>query len=429
MVVEKHREGAKAEVKMLKNLATSLQYDIVAPENPTAQQMMDTMRKVTWTDVEYSSLLVFISCHGGARGGADMQNVDVPGASPKKTDASFKNVLYGSDDKEVDLLALQRMVDAVTAPAFVKSPKIFVVNACRTVEGKPGMTVKVAADKIGYKIDPSYFAEGDNFFTARATLDTKFAYRDPQKGSFYLQALVKVWEAQFRTLRLIDLQMNVRNELRSMLDELDDDETVRVMQVPVDENTLHAPVVNGEFQAEFVNKLAAQYWRIAADKTCSSNEDGLKGAWDVLYLNFKTAGGQKKPISFVSSGYCDSWIGYAPERAFTDDWPKHVTSSPWNCWGGRRTGDNPFYLGCSFAEKTEVLAVELKQVNPTYKRHYAEQIRVENSQDGKKWKTVLKAEINGSQTMSIFDLKSTEVESFASLEEKIRQESEAAKGS
>jgi len=213
LVVTKTRKGGKKEYERLTSLASSLGYGtVVAPRDPTAQEMVETLRDAGRRAGQYKSLLVFICCHGNEHG-----------------------LLFGRNNRTCQLGELQKSVNAVNSKTFRMCPKLFVVNACRG--GAVGETV---TDGGTYVTDaPTLHVEGENFFISRSNIEGLVSYRDTTQGAHFIICVERVWNKYFKSERITDLMRMVRAEMR--------DRYPNSGQCPPDETTLYKKVIGGVF--------------------------------------------------------------------------------------------------------------------------------------------------------------------------------------
>ena len=162
-----------------------------------------------------------------------------------------RDVILGSDNRTTRIEDLMSEFKSTNCPSLQSKPKIFIVQTCRGSLGE-GLTVSLAhsinsmwissveSDTTSFQTD-STLSRGicpleTDFLLAFATSPGYVAFRFPDVGSLYIQALVKVIKTYHKHHHLLDMMTEVT---RIVVEQQKDADS---QQVPAPTHTLRAQV-------------------------------------------------------------------------------------------------------------------------------------------------------------------------------------------
>lgn len=159
------RVGSHVDADSLENQFAKLGFEVVVRKDMTSSQIKQTLKQVSALDhTENDCFVCFVLTHG------DHGN------------------LYSYDGRyAIDHLFGNFLGD--NCPSLVGKPKLFFVQACQGSKLDPGVVVSVdALDAAHYFKIPTYA----DFMIAYSTLPGFYSFRNTEKGSWFVRALVQV---------------------------------------------------------------------------------------------------------------------------------------------------------------------------------------------------------------------------------------------
>ena len=174
------RRGAAEDSIKFCTLFKHLGYTVQPYKNLDSFHMLDVVQKIAHSDHRgYDSFVLCVSSHG--------------------TDTA----LYGSDGKEVKRKVL--FGEVKKCDTLKGKPKMFFVQACRSVGTNTLGSLGVTSDGL---LDPHLDAD---CFIANAVTSENSAYRSPESGSWFVNALWKVLTTKKDTCTLTSMMHLVNN--------------------------------------------------------------------------------------------------------------------------------------------------------------------------------------------------------------------------
>ncbi|KAI1301638.1 Caspase-1 [Halotydeus destructor] len=181
------RKGTEIDGLALETCFANLNYEVVVLNNGTSDQIRDTLRRLRHQDHTHcDSLVVCILSHGE------------------------RGQLWASDRKYV----IDEVFSNFTAdkcPSLAGKPKLFFIQACQGDKFDRGAILRNedVADSATYFKIPSWA----DFLIAYSTVSGYYSWRNPTKGSWFVQALTKVFEKHADSMDLLSMLTLVNQEV------------------------------------------------------------------------------------------------------------------------------------------------------------------------------------------------------------------------
>ena len=165
-----NRKGSDNDVQALNYFfKETLGWEVLLQKDQTREQIIDTICSISQLEVfPFSALFVIILTHGSEAG-----------------------IIGVDSNKGIKINDLLKYFKAEKAPAFVRKPKIFIVQACRGEEDDIRKDAVKDSKKIHskpYKLDIPLLSD---FLIAYPCAAGYTALRSPDSGSWFIQELVK----------------------------------------------------------------------------------------------------------------------------------------------------------------------------------------------------------------------------------------------
>ncbi|KAM6168799.1 caspase-14 [Erethizon dorsatum] len=173
LCVTKAREGSEVDLEALENMFQHLGFKSTMKRDPTAQQFQEEMEKFqqvidSWEEPVSCAFVVFMA-HGD------------------------EGLLKGEDGEMVRLDDLFQVLNNKNCQALRAKPKVFIVQACRGEHRDLGETIGgnevVMITNDSHQTIPTY----TDALHVYSTVEGYLAYRHDEKGSCFIQTLVKVF--------------------------------------------------------------------------------------------------------------------------------------------------------------------------------------------------------------------------------------------
>ncbi|XP_069851906.1 caspase-8 [Dipodomys merriami] len=165
----KDRNGTKLDEDTLCQTFKELHFETVLFQNYTAGDISEVLQSYQNTD--HSEKDCFICCilsHGD------------------------RGVIYGTDGKKASIYDLTSYFTGSNCPSLVGKPKIFFIQACQGQSYHKAVPVETDSEKDLEKDSESqkkYIPDEADFLLGMATVKNCVSYRDPVKGTWYIQSL------------------------------------------------------------------------------------------------------------------------------------------------------------------------------------------------------------------------------------------------
>lgn len=175
--VKETRCGSERDVKMLNSVFDQLGYTVEVHTDKSAEDMMKLFEDFARRPEHYSlhSCIIIIMSHG------------------------TKELLYGIDCEEVYLKNIFKLFNNENCPALIGRPKLFFIQACRGEKYDPGVSFPVY---YNVRSDGDLIPENKRSVTrgptwtdmliTYSTIEGYEAFRDPNRGSWFIQMLIDV---------------------------------------------------------------------------------------------------------------------------------------------------------------------------------------------------------------------------------------------
>ncbi|XP_012923793.1 caspase-8 isoform X4 [Heterocephalus glaber] len=170
----KDRKGTDFDAETLEGTFTELHFETVPCRNFTAQTICDMLQH--YQGVDHGDRDCFICCvlsHGNS------------------------GIVYGTDGQEVPISELTSYFTGSKCPSLAGKPKVFFIQACQGEKCQKAVCVESDSDENeAYLHEDLAFPckaipDEADFLLGMATVDSCVSYRDPTKGTWYIQTLCK----------------------------------------------------------------------------------------------------------------------------------------------------------------------------------------------------------------------------------------------
>ncbi|XP_078486454.1 caspase-2 [Ciona intestinalis] len=196
-----HRHGAEIDVDLMKQLWEGFQCDVTVEENQTAEKMWEKLEKFSTNDFHEKCdfCVVIIMSHGNSiKGNGVFCGIDNATIENDEVVKLFKN----SKDR----------------PHLIGKPKLIFFQSCRGVSAAPGVPLPQTstdvppqhmdqADNTEYKTVP----EDCDILVAYPTAKDMKAFRNEAAGSWFINAITKVFSKKAKTKHVVDMLTEVKN--------------------------------------------------------------------------------------------------------------------------------------------------------------------------------------------------------------------------
>ncbi|XP_057663915.1 caspase-1-like [Diorhabda carinulata] len=161
------REGTEKDRDALENVLKELMFDVTVYEDLTCEEVSEVLHVVSKMDHSESSCLVISVMSHGDNG-----------------------ILYAKDTY-YETEKLWKYFSPLYCPSLAAKPKLFFIQACRGNKTDPGFEVTyVHADSDKKSTDLYTIPVMADILVMYATVEGYYAWRDPSKGSYFVQSLV-----------------------------------------------------------------------------------------------------------------------------------------------------------------------------------------------------------------------------------------------
>ncbi|XP_012866144.1 PREDICTED: caspase-8 isoform X2 [Dipodomys ordii] len=161
----KDRNGTKLDEDTLCQTFKELHFETVLFQNYTAGDISEVLQSYQNTD--HSEKDCFICCilsHGD------------------------RGIIYGTDGKKASIYDLTSYFTGSNCPSLVGKPKIFFIQACQGQSYHKAVPVETDSETDS-ESQKKYIPDEADFLLGMATVKNCVSYRDPVKGTWYIQSL------------------------------------------------------------------------------------------------------------------------------------------------------------------------------------------------------------------------------------------------
>ncbi|XP_078486452.1 caspase-2-like [Ciona intestinalis] len=218
------RDGAKEDRKLMIKLWEGFQCKVEVKENQTAEAMLNYLADFSKSDKHEKCdfCVVIIMSHGGLG----------PQVVPKtqlKFIERFRNALfgkqenaktgeeenghsevYGIDGKSIKIKDIVKLF--LDCPLNGK-PKLIFFQCCRGGAEAAGVPAASSVESDSMDKEVVTVPEGSDILVAYPTIEGYVSYRDPNKGSRFINAIAKVFSQKAMTEHVVDMLTEVGNEV------------------------------------------------------------------------------------------------------------------------------------------------------------------------------------------------------------------------
>lgn len=201
------RYGSTRDKVVLEKTMTSLKFEVISHRNLDHKTMMDYIKTIIQYRVQHddSMFMLCILSHG------------------------VRGHVYAADSVKVKVDNIQSLLDETIQERGLDIPKIMILQACQ-VNANEEKKPRIAADNP-FQQD-AYHLKKLNFIIFWATAPELEAYRDVEKGSFFIQCVCYIIQRYSKYEHLNDIFTKVTDGVAKLCTELKKD------QVPIFESTL-----------------------------------------------------------------------------------------------------------------------------------------------------------------------------------------------
>ncbi|XP_013404384.1 uncharacterized protein LOC106169468 [Lingula anatina] len=201
------RDGSEMDCKALVELMEQMSYTVIVHNDLTAQGIFDVMETESkqpshWTS---DSFIVFILSHG------------------------MSNAVYGTDGYSLPYSMMYMHFTTDSCPALAGKPKMFFIQACqgtkkdsRVAGGSVPLTMRQdggQSDSVRARCNESeskFGATMCDIAVATATTPDYVSWRNKENGSWFINAIVRVFSEEARSKHFLELLTSVNSWVASM---------------------------------------------------------------------------------------------------------------------------------------------------------------------------------------------------------------------
>ncbi|CAG9854769.1 unnamed protein product [Phyllotreta striolata] len=185
------RNGTEKDRDCLVQVLRELGYEVYVHNDRTYEQIMKILDQASKMDhTDHESLLIAIMSHGE------------------------EGLLYAKDT-HYPTNRLWRKFSPLHCPTLAGKPKLFFIQACRGSETDPGVKVSYTeTDSLSTTTNQTYtIPVMADILIMYATVENYYAWRDPEKGSYFIQALIVQLRKHHESRDLLSILTCVNREV------------------------------------------------------------------------------------------------------------------------------------------------------------------------------------------------------------------------
>ncbi|XP_072102502.1 caspase-14-like [Mobula birostris] len=189
LCVTEQREGAKIDLRNLKDILRTLGFEVTECINPTGKEIISSLEKYRDSiEDEVCCSFVFILAHGS------------------------EGKVKGRDEKEVDLEEIFDMFNNEECLRLQQKPKVFVIQACRGDKQDSGVSL---TDFRALPLEPDELPKVSDTFVVYPSIPGYVAYRHTTQGSFMITFMTEVFRSHWNREHLYDMFVRVNRRMVS----------------------------------------------------------------------------------------------------------------------------------------------------------------------------------------------------------------------
>ncbi|XP_078487621.1 caspase-2-like [Ciona intestinalis] len=206
---QKDRHGSKRDGELMKQLWEGFQCKVIVKENQTAKKMKTSLTKFLKEDFHKSCdfCVVIIMSHGKLKNG--------------------HSKVGGTDGKSIKIIEVVKLFR--DCPHLNGKPKLIFCQSCRGDEVSAAVPISCSgtAGTSELRTDKSSSNEaitvpkGSDILVAYSTTEGNVAFRHPATGSWFINAIAKVFSKKAKTEHVVDMLTEVGNKVSQMEDDGD----------------------------------------------------------------------------------------------------------------------------------------------------------------------------------------------------------------
>lgn len=178
------RKGTEVDERLVKETFKGLGYDVKIFNDLTVAKIVEELTKVSKEDHSQSaSFVCVLLSHGNG-----------------------ENMLYGTDGP-VELPKLTGLFRGDRCATLVGKPKLFFIQACRGTDLDDGV---IETDSVADESPAKIPVEAD-FLYAYSTAPGYYAWRNPDRGSWFIQSLCHMLAKYGKQLEIMQIMTRVNN--------------------------------------------------------------------------------------------------------------------------------------------------------------------------------------------------------------------------
>ncbi|XP_070545003.1 caspase-3-like [Ptychodera flava] len=184
------RKGSDVDREKLKEMFKKLAFSVKIYNNLTCGELKDVLKALSEEDHSNSDCLaIAIQSHGADNGD-----------------------IYGSDDETIPILQVAEYFLGDNCKSLVGKPKLFFIQACQGTKTDPGV------DQVDAALDESHeptqrLPVWADFLICLSTMHGYYAFRNSEKGSWFIQAMDEVFRRHAESMDLISMMTRVNRKV------------------------------------------------------------------------------------------------------------------------------------------------------------------------------------------------------------------------
>ncbi|XP_020024141.2 caspase-8 isoform X2 [Castor canadensis] len=169
----KDRKGTDLDEETLRQTFKMLHFEIILYKNSTAKEIYEVLQ--SYQTMDHNNKDCFVCCilsHGD------------------------KGIVYGTDGKQASIYELTSYFTGSKCPSLAGKPKVFFIQACQGENYHQAIPIDTDSEQDTYlEMDSSsqkrYIPDEADFLLGMATVTNCVSYRDPLRGTWFIQSLCR----------------------------------------------------------------------------------------------------------------------------------------------------------------------------------------------------------------------------------------------
>ncbi|PFX29329.1 Caspase-3 [Stylophora pistillata] len=181
------RQWSAEDVKGLTSLFDDFNFTIKTRNNLEQSEILELLQDASEKDFgKYDCFVCVILSHGS------------------------KDGIYGTDDVSINIEAITSYFRRDRCPSLEGKPKIFLIQACR---GSQQDSIPIESDSEPIPYASSSLPADADFLICFASAPGHERYRQPELGSWFISAVVKIFKEYAGKEHLMDMMLRVNNHV------------------------------------------------------------------------------------------------------------------------------------------------------------------------------------------------------------------------